>query len=117
MEDGGGENGQVIMSGTELPRFPRVGESLGVQFGAAEHIFQGGVIKGAVSGGIEGVLRGVGRGFGQWGLGGGDPLRRGVLVGQEGPWAEQVGLRLSPDVTGHVVPIGSDGCPPGLLTH
>ena len=45
-EDGRGKNGQVILPGTELFRFPRVGESLGVQLGVAEHFFQGGVIKG-----------------------------------------------------------------------
>jgi len=49
------------------------------------------------------------------GLGGGDLLQGGVLVGQEGPWGEVVGLRLSPDVTGRLVLIGLDGCPPGLL--
>jgi len=36
------------------------------------------------------------------GLGVGDFLQGGVLVGQEGPWGELVGLWLSPNVTGHV---------------
>jgi len=49
------------------------------------------------------------------GLGGGDPLQGGVLVGQKGLWGELVEPCLSPDVTGHTVPIESGGCPRGLL--
>jgi len=67
VEDGRCKNGQVVLSGTELFRFPRVGESLGVQLGVAEHLLQGGVIEGTVSGGVESVLSGGGKGFGQWG--------------------------------------------------
>jgi len=70
VENGGGKNRQVILFSTELFRLPRVGESLGVQFGVAEHFLQGGVIKGTVSGGVESVLRGGGSRFGQWGWAG-----------------------------------------------
>jgi len=48
------------------------------------------------------------------GLGGGDLLQGGVLVVREGQWRELVGVQLSHDVTGHVVLIGSGGCPRGL---
>jgi len=38
VEDGRGKSGHVILSGTELFCFPGVGESLGVEFGVAEHL-------------------------------------------------------------------------------
>jgi len=50
------------------------------------------------------------------GVGGGDLLREGVLVGQKGFWGVLVGPRLLPDVTGRVVPIESGGYPGGLLS-
>jgi len=67
VEDGWGKNGQVILSGTELLRFTRVGESLGVQVGVAKHFFRDGMIKRTMGGGVESVLGGGGGWFGQWG--------------------------------------------------
>jgi len=72
VEDGRGKSRQVVLSSTELLGFPGMGESLGGQLGVAEHVFQGGVIKGTVSGWVEGVLRGGGGGLasgGGWVLG------------------------------------------------
>jgi len=40
VEDGRGKNGLVILSGTELFRFPRVGGSLGVQLGLPNIFFR-----------------------------------------------------------------------------
>ena len=39
----------------KLSHFPGVGEGPCVEFGVAEHLFEGGVIKGAVYQGVEGV--------------------------------------------------------------
>ena len=49
MEGGRGQNGQVILSGSELLRLPRVREGLGVQFVVAEHFLEGGVVERAVN--------------------------------------------------------------------
>ena len=134
MENVGGENGPLILSSTELFCLPTVGESLGVQFGVAEHFLQSGVIKGRVSGGVVSVLSGGRRGFGQlgwvgWGTGlrggghvvrlvglgvGGDLLPGGVLGGPLGPRVELVvGPWLSHDVTGPVGQSVEGGYPRG----
>jgi len=56
VEDGRGEGGQVVLTGTKLFRFPGVGESLGVKLGVTEHFLQACVIEGAVGGRIQSVL-------------------------------------------------------------
>jgi len=66
MEDGGGETGQVILSGVELIRLPRVGEGFGVQFVVAKYLFELGAVEGTVGGGVDGVAR-RGWGLGHWG--------------------------------------------------
>jgi len=80
--NGRGENGQVVLSGMQLFSFSGVGESLGVQFGVAEHFLQGGVIEGTVSGGVESVLHGGGGGLAN---GGGWEGARGGGGGPRGP--------------------------------
>ena len=50
---GRGKFRQVILAGAELLRLPGVGESLGVQFGVAEHFAKPGVIVGAVHRGVD----------------------------------------------------------------
>ena len=82
MEDGRGKSRQVVLSSTELLGFPGMGESLGGQLGVAEHVFQGGVIKGTVSGGVESVLSGGGGGLAN---GGGWDGARGGGGGSRGP--------------------------------
>ena len=68
--------------------------------------------------GVGGRRQGVGGGpLGPGGTaGGGDLPHGGVVVGLKGPWSELVGPWLSPDVTGHLVPIESGKYPRGLLT-
>ena len=61
-EDGRGERGQVIFTGTEVFRFPRVGERLGIQLGVAEHFLEVCLVEGTMSEGVNCVLRGGGGG-------------------------------------------------------
>ena len=75
-----GDNGQVIWTGTELFRLPTVWESLGIQFGAAEHFLECCVVEGAVDGGVGKPLR-RGWGLSHWGRGG-----RGQGVGEWATW-------------------------------
>jgi len=72
VEGGRGENGEVILVGTELFRFPRVWVGLGIRLGVAKHLFELGVLEGAVDGGVGVVLRwGRGRSGHQGGVRGG----------------------------------------------
>ena len=57
VEDGQGENRQVVLVGSELFCFPRVWEGFGVQLGVAEHFLEFGVVEGAVDGGVDVFLR------------------------------------------------------------
>ena len=96
MEGGRGKSGQIILSGLELLRLPRMWEGLGVvQFGVAEHLLELGVIEGAVGGGVNSVAGRGGRRLDPWGgwdgaQGGGDDLPQGgIEVVRWGPWGEQ----------------------------
>ena len=55
---GRGKFRQVVFAGPKLLRLPRVWESLGVQFGVAEHFSKPGVVVWAVQGGIDVFERG-----------------------------------------------------------
>ena len=55
---GRGKFEQVKFAGAKLLRLPRVWESLGVQFGVAEHFTKPGVVVWAVHGGIDVFARG-----------------------------------------------------------
>ena len=53
MEVGRGKNEQGILIGTELFRFPRVWEGLGIQLGVAQYLLEFGVVERAVDGGVD----------------------------------------------------------------
>jgi len=57
VEGGRGEDGQVILVGPELVRFPGVWEDIGIQFGVAEPLFELRVLERAVDGGVAVLLR------------------------------------------------------------
>jgi len=79
VEGGRGTNGQVILVGTELFRFPRVWGGLGIQLVVAEHVFELGVVGRAVDGGVEIFLRWGEGCSGEWrGIRGGTGWGRGA---------------------------------------
>ena len=55
---GRGKFRQVMLASAKLVRFPRVGESLGVQLGVAKHFAKPGVVVEAVHGGVDVVRKG-----------------------------------------------------------
>ena len=108
MEGGRGNNRQVILVSTELFRFRRVWEGLGVELRVAKHLFELAVVEMAVDRGVDVILGWGGpvvpmggherrhrlrvEGPLVWQLGWTDLWEGGITGGQWGPWGELWGL-------------------------